>query len=175
VTVIVRPASPGDAAGILAVVEDAFSYGGTRDAADELAIVRATWATQHHRPPHPLIELVADENGTIVGHLQAAPGRLDGDPTPVAGVAPVCVGGPQQGRGVGGSIMDALIGAAADRRWPLLVLLGDPGYYERFGFEPAAPLGLSYPPVGADNPHFQARKLPGYAEALRGEFDYCWE
>ena len=172
---MVRPASPGDAAGILAVVEDAFSYGGTRDAAEELAIVRATWTTQHHRPPHPLIELVADENGTVVGHLQAAPGRLDGDPTPVAGVAPVCVGAPQQGRGVGSALMDALIDAAADRRWPLLVLLGEPGYYERFGFEPAAPLGLSYPPVGAGNPHFQARKLPGYAKALRGEFDYCWE
>ena len=55
------------------------------------------------------------------------------------------------------------------------MLLGDPAYYGRFGFEPAGPLGLSYPPVGAGNPHFQARQLPGYAEALRGEFSYCWE
>ena len=45
--------------------------------------------------------------------------------------------------------------------WPLLVLLGDPAYYGRFGFEPAGPLGLSYLPVGADNPHFQARRLAG--------------
>jgi putative acetyltransferase len=172
VTAVVRPASPGDAAGILAVVEDAFSSGGTRDAGEELAIVRGTWAAQQHRP---LIELVADENGAIVGHLQAAPGRLDGHPTPVAGVAPVCVGAPQQGRGVGGALMHALIAVAEDEQRPLLVLLGDPGYYQRFGFEPAAPLGLSYPPVGAGNPHFQARKLPGYAEALRGEFSYCWE
>jgi putative acetyltransferase len=171
-SVRVRPASPADAAGILAVVEDAFSYGGTRDANEELAIVRATWSTQQHRA---LVELVADENGAIVGHLQAAPGRLDGDPTLVTGVAPVCVGAAQQGRGAGGALMEALIGAAEDRRWPLLVLLGDPGYYERFGFESAAPLGLSYPPVGADNPHFQARKLSGYAEAMRGEFGYCWE
>ena len=29
-TVTIRPACTGDAAGILAVVEDAFSYGGTR-------------------------------------------------------------------------------------------------------------------------------------------------
>ena len=49
-----------------------------------------------HRPGHlvrqkdgPLVELVADEDGTVVGHLQAAPGRLDGDAAPVAGVAPV--------------------------------------------------------------------------------------
>jgi putative acetyltransferase len=173
VTVTIRSAQPSDAAGILAVVEDAFSYGATRDPSEELAIVRATWTA---RQDLPLIELVADEEGgTIVGHLQAAPGRLDGAPTPVAGVAPVCVGAAQQGRGVGGALMDALIGAAEQRQWPLLVLLGDPAYYVRFGFEPAASFGLSYPPVGAGNPHFQARKLPGYAEALRGEFSYCWE
>ena len=40
-TVTIRPAGPDDAAGILAVVEDAFSYGGTRDAGEELAIVAA--------------------------------------------------------------------------------------------------------------------------------------
>ena len=169
---IIRPARPDDATGVLAVVEDAFSYGRTRDAREELAIVRGTWSAQKDRP---LVELVADEDGTVVGHLQAAPGRLDGDPSPVAGVAPVCVGAAHQGHGVGSALMHASVGAAADQQWPLLVLLGDPAYYERFGFGPAAPLGLSYPPVGAANPHFQARKLPGYAEALRGEFSYCWE
>jgi putative acetyltransferase len=171
-TVTIRPACPDDAAGILTVVEDAFSHGGTRDAGEELAIVRGTWTARRGRS---LLELVADEGGTVVGHLQAAPGSLDGAPAPVAGVAPVCVGAAHQGRGVGSALMGALVGAAEERHWPLLVLLGDPAYYGRFGFEPAAPLGLSYPPVGAANPHFQTRKLPGYAAALRGEFSYCWE
>jgi len=168
----IRPARPPDAGGILAVVEDAFSYGGTRDPSEEVAIVRGTWSARRGRA---LLELVADENGTIVGHLQAAPGALAGDSTPVAGVAPVCVGAAHQGRGVGSALMGTLLGLAEEWHWPLLVLLGDPAYYGRFGFEPAAPLGLSYPPVGAANPHFQARKLPGYAEAWRGEFSYCWE
>jgi putative acetyltransferase len=172
VTVIVRPARPADAAEILAVVGDAFSYGATRDAGEELAIVRDTWSAQEG---HPLVELVADEGGAIVGHLQAAPGRLDGCATTVAGVAPVCVASARQRRGVGSALLGALVGAAEELHWPLLVLLGDPGYYGRFGFEPAGPLGLSYPPVGADNPHFQARRLPAYDAALRGEFRYCWE
>jgi putative acetyltransferase len=171
-TMTIRPASPDDAAGILAVVADAFSYGATRDPGEELAIVRGTWSAQRARP---LIELVADEGGTVVGHLQAAPGSLDGAPAPVAGVAPVCVGMSQQGRGLGSALMVALLGAAVERHWPLLVLLGDPAFYGRFGFEPAAPLGVSYAPVGAADPHFQARKLPGYAAAWRGEFSYCWE
>ena len=71
--------------------------------------------------------------------------------------------------------MGALVDAAEGRDWPLLVLLGDPAFYGRFGFEPAGPLGLSYLPVGAGNPHFQARRLAGYAAGFRGEFGYCWE
>ena len=71
--------------------------------------------------------------------------------------------------------MGALIDAAEVRQWPLLVLLGEPAYYGRFGFEPAGALGLAYAPAGAGNPHFQARRLGGYAAALRGDFTYCWE
>jgi len=168
----VRVARPGDEAGILRVVEDAFSYVGTRDPEEELTIVRDTWSA---RQGLPLIELVADEGGTVVGHLQAAPGRLDGSDTPVAGVAPVCVGTSGQGRGIGSALMAALIGAAEYRQWPLLVLLGDPAYYGRFSFEPAGPLGLDYAQAGAGNPHFQARRLTRYRASLRGDFTYCWE
>jgi putative acetyltransferase len=168
----VRTAGAGDEAGILRVVDDAFSYDGTRDPEEELAIVRGTWSA---RQGLPLIELVADQGGSVVGHLQAAPGCLDGADTPVAGVAPVCVGLSSQGRGVGSALMTALIGAAEDRLWPLLVLLGDPAYYERFGFEPAGALGLDYTPAGGGNPHFQARRLTSYRSSLRGEFTYCWE
>lgn len=71
--------------------------------------------------------------------------------------------------------MDALVHAATSRDWPLLVLLGEPAYYTRFGFEPAGSLGLTYPPAGAGSPHFQARRLDNYDARLRGTFTYCWE
>ena len=170
-TMTIRPAQPVDAAGILAVVKDAFSDQ-TRDADEELDIVRGTWSA---RPGNAGIELVADAAGTVVGHLQAAPGLLDGRASAVAGVAPVCVAPAHQRKGTGRALVGALVHAAEGRHWPLLVLLGDPAFYGRFGFEPAGPLGLSYPPVGADNPHFQARRLAGYTTAFRGEFSYCWE
>jgi putative acetyltransferase len=173
VTVTIRSAQPADTAGILAVVQDAFSDE-TRKADEELDIVRRTWSAAA-RPGNACIELVADDAGTVIGHLQAAPGFLDGHASTVAGVAPVCVASAHQRRGGGRALLHALVHAAEDRHWPLLVLLGDPAFYGRFGFEPAGPLGLSYPPVGAGNPHFQARRLAGYAAALRGEFSYCWE
>jgi putative acetyltransferase len=71
--------------------------------------------------------------------------------------------------------MTELLRRAEDLGWPLVVLLGSPAYYERFGFEPSGPLGIVYLPVGAGNPHFQVRKLTGYDDSLRGEFTYCWE
>jgi putative acetyltransferase len=167
----IRPSLPGDAAGILGVVTDAFSDD-SRDAGEEIAIVRGTWAA---RRTAPLIELVAEDAGAVVGHLQAAPGRLDGRETPVAGVAPVCVASSHQGRGTGSALVRVLLAAATEAGWPLLVLLGEPAFYARFGFEPAEPLGLSYAPVGAGDPHFQARRLPGYSASQRGVFSYCWE
>ena len=164
-------ARPADEEGILSVVAVAFSDS-TRDASEELEIVRATWAVED---AGRLIELVADDNGTVVGHVLAAPGRIDGAPTAVVGVAPVCVAPSHQQRGIGTALMDALVHAATSRDWPLLVLLGEPAYYTRFGFEPAGSLGLTYPPAGAGSPHFQARRLDNYDARLRGTFTYCWE
>lgn len=164
-------ARPGDEEGILALVAAAFSDA-TRDASEELEIVRLTWAATD---AEQLIELVADDDGTVVAHALAAPGNINGGPTSVAGVAPVCVAPSHQGRGMGTALMEMLIEAAIARGWPLLVLLGDPAYYERFGFEAAGPLGLTYAPAGAGSPHFQARRL-GQDDAYRhGSFTYCWE
>jgi putative acetyltransferase len=171
VTNIRVPTRPGDEEGIFALVAAAFSNA-TRDASEELAIVRATWAA---KDPDQLVELVADDAGTVVAHALAAPGNIDGGSTSVAGVAPVCVAPSHQQRGIGTALMESLVITATSHSWPLLVLLGDPAYYSRFGFEPAGPLGLTYAPAGAGSPHFQARRLDRYDARQRGRFTYCWE
>jgi putative acetyltransferase len=168
----IRPFAPGDEEGVLAVVFDAFSSPG-RDGSDEVAIVRGTWATC---PPPERVEVVAtDADGAVAGHVLAAPGRLDGHETTIAGVAPVCVGPANQGRGAGSALVRETIRLAEALGWPALVLLGEPAFYGRFGFEAAGPLGLSYALVGTGNPNFQALRLPEYGPALSGVFSYCWE
>ena len=168
---MIRAARPGEEAAILSVVTAAFSDP-SRDGCEERAIVEGTWFAC---TPNTRLELVAEAAGHVVGHVLAAPGRLDGVPAPVAGVAPVCVEPSHQGRGYGATLMEALVAGAERRAWPLLVLLGDPAFYGRFGFERGGPLGITYAPAGADSPHFLARRLSGYDEALRGSFTYCWE
>jgi putative acetyltransferase len=71
--------------------------------------------------------------------------------------------------------MNEVIRRAEESSEPLLLLLGLPRYYRRFGFEPAAPLGIDYLPAGRGNPHFLVRKLATYGPEWRGEFNYCWE
>jgi putative acetyltransferase len=173
----VRAARADDAATILAVVAEAFSGDG-RDGTEEVGIVRGTWAATK---PRERIELVAVEEaaagagGTVVGHVLAAPGRLDGRVAAVGGVAPVCVAPSCQRRGVGSALVRALLGEAAERGWSALLLLGDPAYYGRFGFVPTGPSGLTYPPAGPANPNFMVRSLAPEAEGLHGRFSYVWE
>jgi putative acetyltransferase len=171
VTALVRAFRPGDEDAVLAVVLAAFSSPG-RDGSEEVDIVRRTWQCA---APDARLELVAVEGDEVVAHLAAAPGTLEGHPADVAGVAPVCVAPGHQQRGVGTTLVRELVSRADARGWPLLVLLGDPAYYGRFGFGPAGARGLWYAPVGRGDPHFQAHPLAGDDGSARGEFGYCWE
>ena len=166
---MVRPAAAGDRDAILTVVEEAFSGLG-RDGHDEVDIVRDTWSLDASPDG---FDLVAIEAQVVIGHVLAAWGGLDG--RAVLGVAPLAVAPAHQRRGIGQLLMSELLRRAAAAGVGLVALLGSPGYYGRFGFEPSGPLGIHYPPVGRDNRHFMVRRLGGYDPSLRGEFAYCWE
>ncbi|WP_371686118.1 GNAT family N-acetyltransferase [Micromonospora sp. 15K316] len=78
-----------------------------------------------------------------------------------------------QRRGVGSALMHAVLGAADARDEGLVVLLGHPGYYPRFGFRPAVEQGVT-PPVPEWGPrYFMARPLSGWDTSIRGEFAYA--
>ena len=68
--------------------------------------------------------------------------------------------------------MKALLAAANAADVPLVVLLGAPKYYGRFGFRPANELGVTPPEPGWGN-GFQARPLTAYTESVAGQFHYA--
>lgn len=88
-----------------------------------------------------------------------------------SGPGPLSVRPDSQGRGVGGALMNAVLGAADALGEPLVALLGDPGYYWRFGFRASSECGIT-PPVPEWGRYFQVRTLAGYDGALRGTFRY---
>jgi putative acetyltransferase len=68
--------------------------------------------------------------------------------------------------------MEALLAAADAADVPLIVLLGAPEYYSRFGFRAAKELGV-IPPEPDWGDGFQARPLTAYTESVAGRFQYA--
>ena len=165
----VRTATPGDRDAILEVVRDAFTRDG-RNGQEEIDIVVSTWKLQAALKG---LELVAVVEDSVVGHVLGARGDLGG--RDVVAVAPLAVATSHQRRGVGSALMTSLLDRADASGYPMVVLLGNPAYYVRFGFEPSGPFGISYPPVGEGDPHFQVRRLTAYDPSYSGRFTYCWE
>ena len=164
----VRATDRDDRTTVIELVRSAFAHDG-RDGAEEVDIVEKTWALDLD----DVIDLVAVQDEEIVGHVLGAPGAL-GETTLLA-VAPLAVLPSHQGHGIGSQLMPDLLRRAEDAAWPAVVLLGNPDYYGRFGFEPAGPLGLTYPPVDPELPYFQIRRLSRYTPSVQGSFTYCWE
>lgn len=145
------------------------------DGRAELQVVTRTWNC-HATPPG--LELVAvRDHDEIVGHVLAAAALVTGPSGAghvVLGVAPLSVRPDVQRRGIGTDLMTELLRRAAAGPWPIVAVLGDPGYYRRFGFGPASGLSISYGGTTPADPHFMALRLrPG--PPIAGELRYCWE
>jgi putative acetyltransferase len=118
----------------------------------------------------PALSWVAELDGVVVGHVVSTRGHVG--ETPAVGLGPLGVRPEAQGAGVGSALVHASIGAADALGEPLVALLGDPGYYGRFGFEPARNRGVEPPdPTWAD--HFQVRTLTTWRRSLVGTFHYA--
>ncbi len=88
---------------------------------------------------------VALVDGAIVGHALWSPVDVGAPgPTPPAmALGPMAVALEHQRRGIGGDLVHAGLEACRRLERRVIFVLGHPGYYPRFGFVPAAPLGLS--------------------------------
>ena len=117
----------------------------------------------------PELSLVAVEDDLVVGHVVAT--RADVDSLPALGLGPLSVLPERQRIGVGAALMHAVLGAADALDEPLVGLVGDPGYYRRFGFVPGRSIGVVAPDASwGDN--FQVRTLTRY-EGQTGVFHFA--
>ena len=67
--------------------------------------------------------------------------------------------------------MNEAMRVADARGEPLILIEGNPRYYERFGFARADEVGIE-PPAGVDQQYFMIRPLAAYDPALRGRAVY---
>jgi putative acetyltransferase len=129
---LIRPETAADAAAIRHVHLTAFPTSAEADLVERL---RADGKA--------VIALVAQDGESIVGHVLFSPLTLE----PLAGtvglgLAPLAVMPDHEKHGVGRRLIQN--GLAACHQWGagFVVVIGDPPYYSRFGFEPAEKYGL---------------------------------
>lgn len=107
------------------------------------------------------LSIVAEEHGQVVGHVALSPVTITDNHGRRAegwyGLGPISVLPQRQGQGIGSRLMEQALSELRAMRAAGCVLLGDPAYYGRFGFQAHA--GLQLPGVPPD--YFMALALHG--------------
>ena len=156
----VRPERPEDAITIHSLTDTAFKGRPFSDGAEAQVIdqLRATGALT--------LSLVATQDGEILGHIAFSPVTIDGEAGGWYALGPVSVWRDRQRTGIGQALIREGLGRLQAIGAGGCVLLGDPAYYARFGFENDP--NLRY--VGAPPWAFQCLTLSG--PRPRGEVSF---
>jgi putative acetyltransferase len=134
----------------------------------------ARLAARLRQEASPLVSLVAEQAGRVIGHVLFSPVTIEGERErpPAGALGPVGVLPDAQGHGAGASLIRAGIEACRALDWRILFVLGNPAYYARFGFGLAAPHGLHYASHAFDAA-FQVQELaPGALVGVTGWVRY---
>lgn len=154
---IVRAETKADFEQIDDVVRAAF---GKQDEVDFVHRIRASGAYL------PDLALVAVEGEEIVGHVMFS--RATVGEHSVLQLAPLAVRPDRHRGGVGAALTRRGLELADESREPLVLVLGVPEYYPKFGFVSARGLGIE--PYIADLPDepWMAKPLSSYDPSIKG-------
>jgi predicted N-acetyltransferase YhbS len=160
----IRKEQPNDIDTIYRLTETAF-LSESHSSHTEQYIVNALRATGQLT-----LSLVAEENDIILGHVALSPVTISSGAAGWYGLGPVSVWPDRQQQGIGSELIEAALAELRQLDAVGCVVLGNPGYYGRFGFNAHADLVL--PGVPAE--YFQilpfGSELPGgivsYSEAF---------
>ncbi|MEU9299937.1 bifunctional class I SAM-dependent methyltransferase/N-acetyltransferase [Streptomyces sp. NPDC048269] len=130
-----RPETPADVAAVRNVNLTAFGTPLEADLVDAL---------RHDDSWVPGLSYVAEgPDGSVAAHALLTVCAVDG--VRALALAPVATDPALQRSGAGSSVVRALLAAAKERGESLVLVLGHPEYYPRFGFVPASRFGIRAP------------------------------
>ncbi len=151
----IREARPGDAPAIEALYTDAFPD------EDLLPLVRDLDGSC-------AISFVGSVGDTLVSHAVVTPCNIPGRPDKVALLGPVAVASHAQRQGIGSATIRAGLRHLARTGTARVYVLGDPGYYSRFGFAPDDTVTPPYPLPEEWRGAWQSLSLSSDTRPLRG-------
>ena len=119
------------------------------------------------------LSLVAVYNGEVVGHVMFTPVTTSPSSTAKGlGLAPLAVKPEYQKHGIGAKLVEEGLRLCLELGYDFVVLLGNPKYYQRFGFRKASDFGIQNE-YGVDEP-FMLIKLTN-CDLQYGLIKYCPE
>jgi len=129
----IRPQTDADDSAVRQLNEAVFP---TPAEADLVARLRAE--------ANPVVSLVAEDDGAIIGHILFSPATLATDAGCVTcALGPMAVLPGRQRQGIGSSLVRLGLDECAKLGCRAVFVLGHADYYPRFGFVPAARFGIA--------------------------------
>ena len=137
-TTVIRPERPDDCAAIERV--NRLGFGQENEA-------RLVAAIRHAESFAPALSLVAVRADTVVGHILFSPIQIESDhaTTRALALAPMAVLPNLQRQGIGSDLVREGLKACHRLGHTIVVVVGHPDFYSRFGFTPAASHGIQAP------------------------------
>ncbi|GAB2503305.1 Acetyltransferase (GNAT) family protein [Corynebacterium atrinae] len=108
------------------------------------------------------LSLIAVKGASVVGHIAASPVRVEDGREKWFGIGPISVDPDRQGAGIGSELMARALEELRGIDAGGAVVLGDPTFYQRFGFDRYEE--LTFP--GVDQSYFLAIPLSDAAVPL---------
>ena len=134
----IRPESPGEVRAIFDVHCQAFAQDGE---------ARLVNALREDGKINPNLSLVAVHDNTIIGHILFCPISIDSEDAtvPATALAPLGVHQDYQCRGIGAALVQEGLDECRRLGQQIVIVVGHPGYYPRFGFTKACEWGIHAP------------------------------
>ena len=159
---LIRPEKEGDWDSVHAVNISAFETPSEANLVDAL-----------RQQAQPVVSLVAEENGEVIGHVMFSPVSLSGRPNlKVMGLAPMAVAPKHQQKGIGSALVRTGLEKCRQLGFDAVVVLGHPAYYPRFGFVTSSRFGIDSE-YDVPEDAFMAMELkPESLEGMTGRVKY---
>jgi putative acetyltransferase len=153
---LIRQETPADGPAIRRVHLESFPTAAEADLVDQL-----------RKDGDVGISLVTEEDAAVTAHVLFSPMAA---PFRALSLAPVAVLPAYRRRGLAAGLIHAGLVRAAAQGWDAVFVLGEPAYYERFGFDAGPASGFASPYAG---PYFLVKPLRDGLPILHGRLEHA--
>jgi putative acetyltransferase len=161
----IRPEIPDDLSMIYEIIFLAFGGTGEADLVNRI----------RNSPQFiPELSLVAEIDGHLVGHILFSKITIenDGKEMECLGLAPLAVHPAWQRKGIGSQLVQIGLKTCVNNGHGLVIVLGHPEFYPRFGFIPASRKGIFAPFDVPDEAFMTYEGIPGTWNWPKGRVKY---